>query len=48
LPISSGIIAATIAFVILRRSSSVPLGERIHCQTWEREISAVAASSMRL
>ena len=45
---SSGIIAATISLVILRPSSSVPFGERIHCQTCEREISAVAASSIRL
>ena len=34
--------------VTLRPSSSTPLGERIHCQTCEREISAVAASSIRL
>ncbi len=34
--------------VTLRPSSSTPLGEWIHCQTWEREISAVAASSIRL
>ena len=46
--ISSGIIAATISFVTLRPSSSTPLGERIHCHTCEREISAVAASSIRL
>ncbi len=31
-----------------RPSSSLPLGERIHCHTCEREISAVAASSIRL
>jgi hypothetical protein len=34
--------------VTLRPSSSTPLGERIHCHTCEREISAVAASSIRL
>ena len=32
----------------LRPSSSTPFGERIHCQICEREISAVAASSIRL
>ena len=32
----------------MRPSSSTPLGERIHCHTCEREISAVAASSIRL
>ena len=31
-----------------RPSSSLPFDERIHCQTCEREISAVAASSIRL
>src|SRR5688572_31555830 len=34
--------------VTLRPSSSTPFGERIHCQICEREISAVAASSIRL
>jgi hypothetical protein len=36
------------SFVTLRPSSSTPFGERIHCHTCEREISAVAASSIRL
>ena len=43
-----GTIALTISAVTLRPSSSTPFGERIHCQTCEREISAVAASSIRL
>ena len=34
--------------VTLRPSSSTPFGVRIHCQTWLRLISAVAASSIRL
>ena len=34
--------------VILRPSSSTPRGCRIHCQIWVREISQVAASSIRL
>jgi hypothetical protein len=45
---SSGIIARTISAVTLRPSSSTPFGERIHCHTCERLISAVAASSIRL
>ena len=36
------------SFVTLRPSSSTPLGLLIHCQICEREISAVAASSIRL
>ena len=45
---SSGTRARTRSAVTLRPSSSTPLGERIHCHTCERLISAVAASSIRL
>src|SRR5258706_11529746 len=45
---SSGTSEDTSSFVTLRPSSSLPFDERIHCQICEREISAVAASSIRL
>ena len=38
----------TISAVTLRPSSSFPFGLTTHCQICEREISAVAASSIRL